>query len=111
VGWPLSPASTDLATPSLTFDVPDAVLLDGRAGAIQSAERERSGRRRTAALALFAVGVLMSGSFWREVRRGRVAAATRDDTMPLAPGGWVLVVALGCILLGLGGLAYFGLAH
>jgi hypothetical protein len=106
-----------LATPAHTFDVADAVLLDGRAGAIHAAERERAGRRRLAAGALLAIGSLMTASFWRAVQRGRVsahdAAARRvaADTMPLAPGGWVLVVALGCIVLGLGGLAYFGLTH
>jgi hypothetical protein len=134
VGWPLSPPSFDPTAPRLTFDVADAVLLDGRAEAILVAERERSGRRRSAALALLAVGVLMSASFWKEVRRGRVALAAHDDSLdrlaadaagdnparsdpgrtdltPLAASGWVLAVALACILLGLGGLAYFGLTH
>jgi hypothetical protein len=119
VGWPLAPGGFDPAAPTLTFDVADAVLLDGRAGAIRVAERERSGRRHSAALALLVVGVLMSASFWKEVRRKRVRAAAgndipdsaRTDPTPLAPAGWVLAVALACILLGLGGLAYFGLTH
>jgi len=133
VGWPLKLSGFGLAAPPHTFDVADAVLLDGRAGAIHAAERERAGRRRLAAGALLAVGSLMTASFWRAVRRGKGGVATRaraiesadDDTghheaaarqvvaegMPLAPGGWVLVVALGCIVLGLGGLAYFGLTH
>jgi hypothetical protein len=111
VGWPLTPARFDPAAPRLTFDVADAVLLDGRAGAIQSAERERSGRRRVAAFGLLAVGMLMTLSFWKEVRRAGAGALAREAATPLAPGGWVLAIALGCILLGLGGLAYFGLTH
>jgi len=133
VGWPLSPPGFDPAAPRLSFDVADAVLLDGRAEAVVAAERERSGRRRSAALALLAVGVLMSASFWKEVRRGRIGTASSDDRLapraddggahparsdpgrtdltPLAASGWVLAVALACILLGLGGLAYFGLTH
>jgi hypothetical protein len=107
VGWPLTPPSFDPASPRRTFDVADALLLDGRAGAIHAAERERSSRRRAAAFALLAVGLLMSASFWREVRRGTAAA----DSLSLTPRRGVLAVALGCILLGLGGLAYFGLTH
>jgi hypothetical protein len=134
VGWPLSPTGFDPDAPRLTFDVADAVLLDGRAEAILVAERERSGRRRSAALALLAVGALMSASFWKEVRRGRVRTAApadsldplaalgvgddparsdpgRTDLTPLLPSGWLLAVALACLLLGLGALAYFGLTH
>lgn len=133
VGWPLSPPEFDVAAPRRTFDVADAVLLDGRAEAILVAERERSGRRRVAALGLLAVGVAMSASFWKAVRRGRRSSAVtgsdirdaiaadgagfsgsepaRTDAAPLAPGRWVLAVALACILLGLGGLAYFGLTQ
>jgi hypothetical protein len=118
VGWPLTPPGFDPAAPRHTFDVADAVLLDGRAGALHAAEHERRIHRRQAALALLVVGLLMSASFWTEVRRGRVGRTRRvrpDQTAaeptPLAPRGWVLVVAFGCIALGLGGLAYFGLTH
>ena len=108
VGWPLSPASFDPAAPPLSLDVPDAVLLDGRAGAIVAAESARAGRRRTAAGALLAVGLVMSASFWWEVRRagGRPATLT-----PLTQGRWMFAFALGSIVLGLGALAYFGLSR
>jgi hypothetical protein len=113
VGWPLSPAF-DPRSPRLTFHVADQVLLDGRDGALDDVERRRSGRRRSAGGALLAVGGLLAASFWVEVRRGRRSGAldraSDAATASLVHGsGWVLAVALGCIILGLGALAYFGL--
>lgn len=115
VGWPLRHSRFDPAIPTRTYDVADSVLLDGRAGAIHAAQLERSGRRRGAALALLVVGVLMGASFWRQVRRAKVATAAEQSALelptPLTPGGWVLAAAIGCIVLALGGLAYFGLVR
>jgi len=115
VGWPLSPAGFDPGAPPLSLDVADTVLLDGRAEAIVAAELERSGRRRGAALALLGVGLVLSASFWREVRRGKRAASTPADASaerpPLSPNGWLFAVALVSIVLGWAGLAYFGLSH
>jgi hypothetical protein len=113
VGWPLSPPS-DPASPRLTFDVADQVLLDGRDGALYDLLRSRNTRRGRAGLALLAVGAAMAASFWWEVRRGRRDTALDgggDDAQKslVTPGGWVLGVALACIVLGLGALAYFGL--
>ncbi len=113
VGWPLSPPF-DPASPRLTFHVADQVLLDGRAGALYDLERRRNERRQRAGGALLAVGTLMAASFWVEVRRGR-RGGTLDrggdnaEQSLVTGAGWVLAVALGCIILGLGALAYFGL--
>jgi hypothetical protein len=110
VGWPLNPAF-DAQKPRLTFSVPDHLLLDGRSEALYDhAQRERT-RRSVAAAGLLVLGSLMSAAFWREVRRGRRQQRRRaaDEGLPLSSGGWVLGIALGCIALGLGALAYFGL--
>jgi hypothetical protein len=120
VGWPLTPAF-DVTAPRLTLDVPDQVLLDGRNAALYSVWQRQRDRRRTAAAGLIGVGALMSAALWTEVRRGRRRGAAGDprraghdpdsaDEKPaLTPDGWVLGVALGCIALGLGALAYFGM--
>jgi hypothetical protein len=113
VGWPLSPPF-DPASPRRTFDVADQVLLDGRDGALYDLLRSRNTRRSRAGLALLAVGTLMAVSFWLEVRRGRRATALdpggdNAEQSLVTAGGWVLGVALACIVLGLGALAYFAL--
>jgi hypothetical protein len=119
VGWPLHPAF-DVTAPRLTFSVPDQLLLDGRSGALYDREQRERLRRSRAASALMTVGALMAAAFWIEIRRKRrqvpgghaAAADGADDRLPLSPGGWILGVALGCIALGLGALAYFAwLAH
>jgi hypothetical protein len=106
--------------------VPDQLLLDGRDGALYDVQQRRGARRRGAAGALLGVGALLSAAFWFEVRRSRrmgpSASGDRfgeraprvdepDSTperLPLAAGGWLLGAALGCILLGLAALAFFG---
>jgi hypothetical protein len=126
MGWPLRPAFAGSA-PQLGFTVPDAVLLDGRDGALYDTQQRQQRRRRYAAAFLLGVGLLLSAAFWNEVKRARgrpprasgagLGGPTTDtdhpdnmeEMLPLAPGGWVLGVALGCIALGLGALAYFGL--
>jgi hypothetical protein len=109
VGWPL-PSNTDV--PRLTFDVADRVLLDGRDAALYEVRQRRRARRRVAALALFGVGLSLSLAFWLEVRgqrRGASGTVPGTELPALAPRGWVLGLALGCIVLGLGALGYFGL--
>jgi hypothetical protein len=111
VGWPLSPPFEAVA-PRLTFNVADRVLLDGRSGALWDVSQRQLARRRRAAAGLFGVGLLMSLAFWGEVRRARGAdgpAIDDGERLALAPRGWILGLALGCITLGLAALAYFGL--
>jgi hypothetical protein len=105
VGWPLLSERND---PSLTFDVADRLLLDGREAALYDVLRLRRGRRRVAALALFGVGLVAIAGFWFEVR-GRRQTPGGDDVPVLAPSRWIVGLALGCIVLGLGALGYFGL--
>ncbi len=110
VGWPLG--TTAANEPRLTFDVADRLLLDGRDGALRDVLQERNSRRRVAALALLAVGLALSIAFWFEVRgrQRRVSGADATAELPaLAPSGWVLGVAIACILLGLGALSLFAL--
>jgi hypothetical protein len=116
VGWPLSPPF-DAAAPRLTFNVADRVLLDGRTGALWDVSERQLARRRRAAAGLLGVGALMSLAFWSEVRRsGRrrgpangVSGGDATERAALAPRGWLLGMALVCIIVGLGALAYFGL--
>lgn len=109
VGWPLS---GDEGAPRFSFDVADRLLLDGRDAASNEVRRERRARRRIAALALLGVGVALGAGFWLEVRGRRPAASALgngEERVALAPRGWVVGLALGCIVLGLGALGYFGL--
>lgn len=115
VGWPLSSPLGGLA-PRLTFDVADRVLLDGRSGALWDVSHRRLGRRRLAAAGLLGVGALMSLAFWAEVRRSGKRATRADvelegagERPALAARGWIVALALVCIMLGLAALAYFGL--
>lgn len=107
VGWPMNFA---LATePPQTFDVPDHVLLDGseRALALDGAARRQ--RRRVGALLLAAVGVALGGLFWYEVRRQRLAAGAAL-TPALASSRLASWIAVGCIILAVAALAYFGIS-
>jgi hypothetical protein len=109
VGWPLPSAAN---VPGLTFDVADRVLLDGHEAALYEVRHRRRIRRRVATLALFGVGLGLSLVFWLEVRGRRYRArgtAVAEELPALAPRGWVLGLALCCIVLGLGALGYFGL--
>lgn len=109
VGWPLPGGQGE---PRLTFDVADGVLLDGRDGALYEVRHRRRLRRRVAALALLGVGALLSATFWIEARgrRRRAPASDAAAELPaLAPRGGVFALALGCIVLGLSALGYFGL--
>jgi hypothetical protein len=102
VGWPLGAARARL--PSTTLALADQVLLDGQAGALAERAERSAARRQTAAALLGALGVILGGLFWLEVRaRGR-----RPAPLGAARDGWFLFVALASIALGLGALAYFG---
>lgn len=110
VGWPLRPA----LGPRLTFNVADRVLLDGRDGALWDISQRQLVRRRRAAAGLLAVGLVMSLAFWKEVGRSGRPPPPADsgdsaERPVLAPRGWLLGMALACIVAGLGALAYFGL--
>ncbi len=108
VGWPLNESAHE---PPLTFDVPDRVLLDGRAEAIVDARQRRRDHRRRAATALSSLGLAMGGAFLLEVR-GRRRRSGPDAAAPgpaLAPSRWILGLALLSIALGFGALAGFGL--
>jgi hypothetical protein len=116
VGWPFGVA-VDPDAPPTTLDAGDLVLCDGRARALERAHQRTGLRRRDAGAALLGVGGLMSALFWAEVRgrRGRrhERGPASDSEETLAPGAvtgsGLLVVALLCIALGVGALAYFGL--
>lgn len=103
VGWPLRPG----AEPASSFDAPDQLLLDGSAGVLARESELRRKRRWTAALLLSVVGALTLAAFARELRR----PAERDgpDALRLVSQRWWIGLALACLLLGLGALAYFGL--
>jgi hypothetical protein len=120
VGWPIGKA-LDAAPPS-TFDVADALLLDGREAAVADAQRAHGARRRVAGGLLLAVAALTGALFWAEIRgarggrgsQGRPAhAASAELDAPnepaLAPRGAMLGAAALCIALGLAALAYFAL--
>jgi hypothetical protein len=109
VGWPLH---ADGAGPNLSFDVADQLLLDGSEGVLEREASARRGRRRVAALLLGLVGSAMLSGFAQQIRqRPRPAgeASAGADALALASQrGW-LGLALGCLLLGIAALAYFGL--
>jgi hypothetical protein len=109
VGWPLR---SDGAQPALSFDVADQLLLDGRDGVLERESAARRSRRRIAALLLALVGSTMLVGFAQQIRqrpRPARAHAARGEELALAPQrGWV-GLALGCLLLGVAALAYFGL--
>lgn len=106
VGWPL--AAPALTAPR-TFDVPDSILIDGVRQVLARDAAERAERRRWAAYLLLAVGALMGGLLTHEVR-GRTAPAAgipNGSVVQRSPGRWVIGAAIGCIVLGIGALAYF----
>jgi hypothetical protein len=112
VGWPLRRE----LEPAWTFDAPDQLLLDGSAGALARESAQRRQRRWTAALLLSLVGALTLGAFARELRAprrghpsGPEAQLAGADTLQLGSQRWWIGLALACLLLGLGALAYFGL--
>jgi len=103
VGWPLRTG----AEPASSFDAPDLLLLDGSAAVLARESEQRRKRRSTAALLLALVGALTLAAFARELRRPTQLGG--PDALQLgSERGWI-GLALACLLLGLGALAYFGL--
>lgn len=107
VGWLIK--STMPSDPALTFDVADQLLLDGTDGVLQSERAARLARRRTAGTLLALVGMTMLGTFALEARRSARRAAAAPRELELVSQRRWLALALGCLLLGIGALAYFGL--
>lgn len=109
VGWQLKRAvASDLAR---TFDVADQLLLDGREGVLLRERAARLARRSVAATLLSLVGVGMVATFALEARRSARRAAAAPAELSLGSQRWWLALSLGCLLLGIGALAYFGLAQ
>ncbi len=107
VGWRLRrPAAPEVVH---TFDVADQLLLDGTAGVLQREQRARLARRRVAAALLALTGAGMVALFALEARRSAQRAAAAPAELELRSQRWWLALALGCLLLGMGALAYFGL--
>jgi hypothetical protein len=106
VGWQLGPPGL-----AHTFDVPEQLLLDGSAGVLQLERAARLARRQVAAILLSLVGAAMVAAFALEARSSARRAAAAPAELALgSQRGW-LALALGCLLLGIGALAYFGLAQ
>jgi len=103
VGWPLGAALAQV--PASTFAVADPLLLDGQANVLSALAAKREARRRSAGALLGALGLLLGGLFWVEVR----ARSRRSTPFATARDGWFLAAALASIALGVVALAYFGL--
>lgn len=106
VGWQIVSSAPGPAT---TFDVADQRLLDGTDGVLQREHETRLERRRVAATLLALVGAAMLATFTLEARRSARRAAAAPAELALVSQRWWLALALGCLLLGIGALAYFGL--
>lgn len=107
VGWRIQ--TTMPSDPAVTFDVADQLLLDGSAGVLQRERTARLARRRVAATLLALVGAAMVATFSLEARRSAQRAAVAPAELALTSQRWWLSLALCCLLLGIGALAYFGL--
>ena len=103
VGWPLRHG----AEPGSSFDAPDQLLLDGSAMVLARECEQRRRRRWTAASLLGLVGALTLAAFVRALRRPVQRGG--PDALQLGSQRWWIGLALACLLLGLGALAYFGL--
>lgn len=116
VGWPLAVEAGAPLLGTTTFDAPDRVLLDGVKQALSNDAAIRSGRRSTAAQLLLGVGAALVVLLLREIRQPQRAGrssqtppndAPSHDALELAPRGWVPVLAVACVTLGVAALAYF----